>query len=233
MIFSAVFNAFFPLRCPGCDGINDTKASLCSDCSERMLHPSRKKNRCDICFLSAKECICAKRQYYDKLCVPLYYEGKTRSALHKLKFRGRRDLAKPIAKLITEALRERDMLEKTDYITFIPMRRYDRFVRGYNQAELIAREISAISGIPCEKLLRKTVKTPKQHLLNRTERSGNLLGVFEPEKDKTDIISGKTILVADDIITTGCTANEISKTLLIFGAESVEICACAAPKKIK
>lgn len=233
MISSAVFNAFFPLRCPGCDGINDTKSYLCSDCSGKMIHPSHKKNRCDICFLTEKECICAKHQYYDKLCVPLYYEGKTRGALHRFKFRGRRDLAKPMARLITEALRERNMLEDTDYITFIPMKGYDRFIRGYNQAQLLAREISALSGIPCEALLRKTVKTPKQHLLNRTERSGNLLGVFEPEKHKSDIIRGKNILVADDIITTGCTANEIAKTLLIFGAESVRVCACAAPKKIK
>ncbi len=231
MIFSKVADIFFPARCPGCDGINDTHSPLCSDCSEIMLHPSDKKSRCDICFMPAKECLCSKRQYFEKLCVPLYYENKTKLTLHRFKFRSRRDLAKAYAQLLVQSLNERDMLRDADFLTHIPMRPYDVFVRGYNQSKLIAEHMSKITGIPCASFLIKMRRTKKQHSLGKTARSGNLLGVFEPDKTQLDKLQNKTVIVIDDIITTGSTLNENAKTLLIFGAGKVYACACAVTKK--
>ena len=180
--------------------------------------------------MSTAECICKERQYYDRLVVPLYYENPVRSSLRRFKFKGRRDLAKQYARLLALSLEERNLPEKTDIITCIPMSRTDIFLRGYNQSQLIAKQLSKITGLPFRKLLYKKYRTKKQHRLTREARSGNLLGVFEPCRNMTEIIDGRTILVIDDIITTGSTLNEISKTLLIFGADKVFVSACAATK---
>ena len=88
-------------------------------------------------------------------------------------------------------LKNRDFLGKTDIITFIPMRPFAKFMRGYNQAELIARRLSVHSGIPCLPLLTKEFPTKSQHNLRGIARSGNLSGVFEPAKELTDEIKGK------------------------------------------
>ncbi len=223
-------NILFPPRCCGCDSITGTDFPLCDNCKRLMLHPHEKKNRCDICFFSTENCICRKHQYFDKICIPLLYEGNTRKTIFRLKFRSRPDIAKNFAKLIYSALLERDMVKDIDIITFVPMRKYAEFRRGYNQAQLIAKHLSELSGIPCCELLYKTQKSADQHSLAKFERSGNLLGIFEPLKDKIPHIEEKRILITDDVLTTGATLNEIAKTLLIFGAKGVSITVCAATK---
>lgn len=132
-----------------------------------------------------------------------------------------------------ESLRQRNMLDNTDIITFIPMTPYAKFRRGYNQSELIAKHLSELSGKTCKQLLYKISATDKQHCLSGIERTGNLLGVFEPAKEQADQIKDKRILVIDDVSTTGSTFNEIAKTLLIFGASEVYAAAFTARKKGK
>ncbi len=221
---------FFPPRCCGCDKLTSRDFPLCEDCSKLIIHPSEKRNRCDICFLSEENCLCRKFQYYEKLCIPLHYEGDTKRVIFKLKFRSRPDIAENFAKLIYYALNERCMTKSIDVITFVPMRKFAKFLRGYNQAELIAKHLSSLACIPCHPLVYKTEKTENQHSLSKTERTGNLLGIFEPLKESISLIEGKRILIVDDVFTTGSTLNEIAKTLLIFGAESVSIAVCAATK---
>ena len=230
MILSKITDFIFPVRCPSCDKLADTEFPLCTSCTGLMLHPAKEKRRCNVCFMSINECICTARQYFDKLTVPLYYESPVKQTVHRFKFRGRRDLGKQYARLLVIALEERKLTDKIDYITNIPMSRKDRFIRGYNQSQLIAEHISAITGIPYEEFLYKKFRTAKQHTLGKEARSGNLLGVFEPRKELIEKFEGRSVLVIDDIITTGSTLNEISKTLLIFGADKIYVGACAAAK---
>lgn len=233
MKFSSVAEIFFPLRCPGCDGIPEKDFPVCTACKELIIHPEKSKASCEICFLSLKNCICSKRQFYDKLSASFIYDGTPKRMIFKLKFRARPDLAKSYAKLLFYSLNERNMLEKTDVITFIPMHPFDKFKRGYNQSELMARYISMLSGVPCLPLLQKIVKTKSQHSLSKKMRSGNLLGAFEPATKYLSEIENKNILIIDDVSTTGATFNEIAKTLLIFGANEVFAAACTVTKKEK
>lgn len=233
MIFSKLTDLIFPVRCPCCDKPADTTLPLCSSCKEKMLHPSEEKRRCEICSFSTRDCICKDRQYFDRLCIPLYYEDEAKKTLHRFKFRGRRDLAKQYARLLVQALDERKLTDSTDCITNVPMSRGDRFLRGYNQSQLIAEQISSLTGIPYEEFLYKKHKTKKQHSLGKEARSGNLLGAFDILPGRSGAPEGRTILVVDDILTTGSTLNEISKTLLIFGADRIFVCACAVTKNQK
>lgn len=230
MTLSKITDLIFPVRCPSCDKPADTDFPLCTSCRALMLHPAKGKKYCSVCAMSINECICTGRQYFDKLAVPLYYEPPVKQTVHRFKFKGRRDLGKQYARLLVTTLEERKLLGKIDYITNIPMSRMDRFIRGYNQSQIIAKHISTITGIPYEEFLYKKFRTKKQRTLGKEARSGNLLGVFEPHKELIKKFEGRTVLVADDIITTGSTLNEISKTLLIFGTDKVYVSACAATK---
>ncbi len=233
MIFSKIHNILFPPRCCGCDAITDTKFPVCTACMKNLIQVEEKRAKCSSCMLSKDKCICIKKQYFEKISACFYYEGSQVKSVFKLKFRARRDLAKSFAGTMYYSLKERDMLRDTDIITFIPMHPINKFLRGYNQARLIAEYLSEYSGIPCKQLLKKEGRTSTQHKLNHILRSGNLIGIFEPVKNSENDIKGKNILIVDDVMTTGSTFNEAAKTLLIFGAEAVFISCCTVTKKSK
>lgn len=226
-------NIFLPPRCAGCDDITDRDFPVCDKCRKLIIEPADSKHRCDVCFLPHNKCICINRQFFEKLSVSFFYEGEVKNTVFKFKFRARPDIAKNYSELIYRSLKQRNMLEDTNMITFVPMSKIRQFRRGYNQSELLAKKLSEISGIPCIGILKRAGKSQVQHSLSRSARSGNLLGMFEPERKYREEIKGKTFLVVDDVYTTGSTLNEIAKTLLIFGADKVYAASITAVKKQK
>lgn len=106
-----------------------------------------------------------------------------------------------------------------DLCTFVPSAKDDYKKRGYNQAELLAKDFCERTNLKCEELLVKNFSTEAQHNLSSAERSGNLLGAIDL-KDGVDI-ENMRILLVDDIKTTGSTLNECAKNLLIGGAAEV------------
>lgn len=221
-IFSLLLSILFPSRCVICDKIIKNDMSVCEACSEMRLHPAAKGVKCDICFLSPADCCCRKKTYYRKFSAPFKGSEQTRKSVYKIKYSARLDKLKPFALLMADALKERNMLDTTDIISFIPMGDKSKRKRGFNQAEELAKALSEITDIPMEALLYKYLSTEPQHSVGGTlARSGNLLGAYEPYKEKLNIIANKNILLIDDIMTTGNTFNEAAKTLLIFGADNV------------
>jgi ComF family protein len=93
--------------------------------------------------------------------------------------------------------------------------------RGYNQAELMAREISRLTGIEVEELLVKRVETVRQARLNRKERLSNLKGAIKA--GNRQLIVNKVIVVVDDVITTGATAEAVAAALKRAGAAKVYV----------
>ncbi|MBR0509014.1 MAG: ComF family protein [Clostridia bacterium] len=226
--------AVFPQRCLVCDRLIEKDRYLCGECEKLRLNYPQRSPTCDICGLRLEKCGCRTRLLYEKAVFPLPYEGKVRASLQKLKFKGYLDKVEGFAALIQTALGERGLTEKIDVITFIPMMKDAEYRRGYNQAQVLAEALAKRTGIPCERLLEKICDTPVQHSLSADMRRGNLLGAYEPPEDKRATVAGKTILVTDDILTTGSTCNEAAKTLLIYGAEAVYCAAAAAtPRKEK
>lgn len=221
----------FPARCCVCDRVVPPGKDMCPECAKTLISYPAKRAYCKICGVEYENCTCGKRLLYSTATSPFYYENNTKRSLLKMKFNGRLDLIKPFAKYMTEVLEQRGITESTDIITFIPMRRNAVISRGYNQAEKLATEIGRLTGIPVKPLLKKISSTPKQHRLGMHRRRGNIMGVFDPADGCSEDITGKNILVADDIITTGSTLNEAAKTLLIFGAERVDVTAVAMGRK--
>ena len=225
----------FPPRCVVCRKPLPRDRMICPDCERYVNHPDPSRSRCSVCFLPQKECVCGKKLYYDKLAAPFLGSTPAKQSVYDMKFRQKLDLIKPLAHFIKLALDERDMTDKADLITYIPMSRARRFQKGFDHAEELAKELAKLTALPCEALLERYQKAPPQHSMKkRIMRSGNLLGVYEPVRERLQDIEGRRILLVDDITTTGATFNEAAKTLMIFGAESV-CCACALinPKPAK
>ena len=148
-----------------------------------------------------------------------YYNEESSKIIKGLKYNQRKYYVKFIAKMMTE---DRCIFDKVDIITFVPISAKRKRVRGFNQAEEIAKEISKIVNIDVVELLEKVKDNKTQAGLSQKERLENLKGTFKIKESEKEKVSGKRILVVDDVFTTGATLNECSSVLKI-----------AKPKEIK
>jgi ComF family protein len=147
----------------------------------------------------------------------LLFTEPLRQIIHHLKYSDRVSLAKPLGNLM------RDLLDAEQFhgtiVIPVPLHRARERARGYNQAELLAARL----GRPVERrLLRRRKNTPSQTGLSRAQRKRSLAGAFEVRGS----FSG-SVIVVDDVYTTGATINEIAKTLKRAGAERVEVLTAA------
>ena len=141
---------------------------------------------------------------------PLYYEGDVRESLLRYKFGGISSYADIYAEFIAKCVDENEI--SCDIITWVPLsaKRFRR--RGYDQAKLIADELSKLTGIECLNLLRKNRNNPAQSGTGTAEkRRANVAGVYSSKNSA--YISGKKILIVDDIVTTGATLSECARVL--------------------
>ncbi|HYC59010.1 MAG TPA: phosphoribosyltransferase family protein [Thermoanaerobaculia bacterium] len=152
------------------------------------------------------------------------YRGSLEPLLHALKFRRHDFLADALSSLLEETLRERGDLA-FDAIAAVPMPRARERRRGYNQAELLARALSRRLGIRCDMtLLTRAGERAAQSTLPRRLRAGNVRGAFAASA----LAKGTSILLIDDICTTGETLRACSAALMDGGA--ARVCAIAVAK---
>ena len=159
--------------------------------------------------------------YIDFFCAYTAYKNYGIDLAAKLKNENNGYAISGAAYLIYKSFCEKDSkrLNEVDLITYIPMRRKDIYKRGYNQCRLMANELSCITDKPFRSLLVKTRDTRQQKTLGAIERRENVKGVFSCTKPK--LVKGRTILLIDDISTTGSTLSEAAKVLKEAGAERV------------
>ncbi|CDE83434.1 putative amidophosphoribosyltransferase [Clostridium sp. CAG:273] len=151
------------------------------------------------------------------------YEGIIRSKIISYKFDDKPYLYKSFCEIFVKNKKVCEFLKNYDIIISVPMYKKKKNQRGYNQSELIAREIAKkVKNIEYRSdILLKIKNTANQSLLNKEQRQENLKNAYEV-KNK-EYISNKNILIFDDIYTTGSTANECSKMLVEAGARSIGI----------
>ena len=229
-IFDAFLNAVFPRRCSYCGKTVKPGMSCCDDCAVSL--PRIEGEICRKCGREKKCCSCRNAEkYYDGLAAPFYFTGNVRKGIHAYKFRRWRTSAEAFGGEMAKTVRSRFESVDFDFIISVPLTDKSRRERGYNQCELLADELSRHLGIEHKKdILVKIYETRKQHTISSVFRKGNLSGVFEVNNPAE--VEGKTILLVDDISTTGETFNECSKMLWLYGAESVYCVSVAlTPKK--
>ena len=212
-ILKFISDALFPqsFTCDLC-GIETFNTNLCPDClktvefNDKEVCPvcGRKNSISDICF----ECK-AKAPLFKKGVSPLVYQGGSAALIAKFK-NGNAYLKDYFADLIAEKLKK---FPYFDCIVYVPMTEKAVYARGYNQAELLAKSISARVGVPViEDAVIKQKDTPEQKTLSRKEREKNLKGCFKVKKHSE--LKYKYVLLVDDVLTTGATSEAICKLLL-------------------
>ncbi len=112
-----------------------------------------------------------------------------------------------------------------DMISPVPMTKRELFRREINASALLAKRLSKTLGVPYRNTLRKIRETRPQSSLGRAERKRNLRDAFRAEKDAS--LEGKTVLLVDDVLTTGFTLSEASRTLKKAGARRIKIAVLA------
>jgi ComF family protein len=219
-----------PSQCHCCDRpLEEGKKGFCADCFSqiRRLDPPF----CSVCgapFPSREvenhpcgECV-TKERYFSMARALGYYEGPLQEAIHRWKYRGMLSLTSFFGEWMADALRRHWGGASPDILLPVPLHKHRLRERGFNQALLLAQDLSRRTGIPCGKrILRKEKPTLPQVNLGSSEREKGVRGAFQmTEKDR---LKGKSILLVDDVYTTGATVNECSKVLIAGGAERVDV----------
>jgi ComF family protein len=147
-----------------------------------------------------------------------FYDGVLRQLIHLYKYRKVRTLDGPLGDLLLRAL-PRD--EAFDCVTPVPLHWRQRWQRGFNQADLLARRIALHTGIPRTSLLRRLRSTASQASLSNTGRRRNVAAAFACHRP--DRAVGRKILLIDDVMTTGSTAAACALALKRAGAARVAL----------
>ncbi len=202
-----VLDLLFPPKCPYCETILDNpRAPACRPCQAKLPWLEGRAGERTIDFA-------------DGCFSPLAYENMVREAIHRYKFSRVRALGKPLAVLMAQCLEAR-LPQGADYICWAPLSKKRLRERGFNQAELLGREVGRLRSIPVGPALKKVRNTaPQSDLEEESARRANARGVYAllPGTDLT----GKRVVLVDDVVTSGATLSECAALLRQAQAEQV------------
>jgi ComF family protein len=150
------------------------------------------------------------------------YDGPWREAALRLKHHTGEGLAELLGELWAERCRPQVAAVGAACVVPVPLHWWRRWRRGYNQSAALAHGLAAALGLPCRpRWLRRVRHTPAQHLLPRSARRDNLRGAFRASASAR--VRGATVLLVDDVMTTGSTAHEAAAALRKKGAARVVV----------
>jgi ComF family protein len=203
--------------CPACEKkLQRVRAPFCMKCG-KPLPPGSRREYCGDCERHSHAFTQGRAVFV--------YQGAVIGSMHRLKYSDRRDYAPVFAREAYRGLHDWIDRIAVDAIIPVPLHRKRRRVRGYNQAELLARELSKLSGVPLETdLLVRTSNTKPQKTLNSSERKNNLKNAFQINKKRVQL---EKVLIIDDIYTTGSTVDAAAAALIGAGITKVYVlCIC-------
>jgi ComF family protein len=215
-MLDALLDLVLPPRCGGCGRLGSLYCERCRLRTRLLEEP--------ICLRCGAEveharssCSCRGRiRRLTRLRSAAAYEGPLEKALHHFKYDGRRPLAAPLALLLAERLAVEGLAAEA--VTWVPLHARRRRRRGYNQAELLGRELARLCRLPPLSGLVRLRDTPPQVGLDRLRRQSNVAGAFgwvgvELER--------RSLLLVDDVATTGATLDACAGALKAAGAGAV------------
>ncbi len=196
----------------------------------RKVLSSRELDLCGRCRVEAPEYPNRKRQlqFLDSFAAVWYYEGSVRTSLLRFKFRGARSYAAAYGRMLAMKIQQ-EHPEGFDLLTWVPISRRRKLRRGYDQVFLIAKAVGRELELAPQPVLKKVRHNPPQSgMEDPARRKANVLGVYRVIRP--ELVSGKRVLLLDDILTTGATASEAARVLKTAGAKEVHCAAVAARK---
>lgn len=219
----------YPLTCAICGKlVEDGNLPVCPTCwnqLEKLPEPI-----CLAChsFLTLK-LVCPDCNK-NNLVLPVFalgiFDDYYRPLIHQFKYEHSIPLGRALGKKLGEHLKDFKLSDNLDLIIAVPLHKSRRRRRAFNQSDILTHEISKILGRPThKKLLKRIRKTADQTHLNREQRQVNVKGAFA--LTNPELVSGKQILLVDDVTTTGATLTECARVLLQAKARSI-ICSTLA-----
>ena len=201
--------------CPSCRGSLEPITGLCCQ-------------KCGVPLESGGEyCFFCRGDKSGRLSVKLVrsaftFNPELKSVIHAFKYRGRKDLAKPLGLDMAGAYDRHPELGDYKFTLAVPLFADKEHERGFNQSELLARVLARERKLfLLEGAVERVINTPTQTGLSKTERHENMKGAFRVSKP--ELVKGRRILIVDDVATTLATADELARALAEAGAKDVAV----------
>ncbi len=215
-MWTGLVDILFPPRCGGCQAEGSLWCQTCAASLVFVQPPT-----CDKCGEPNTVGLCSKCQAQPLQIEAIYsavvFDGQIRHAVHGFKYERQSSLAEPFGRLLAAYWQSRAL--HADWLIPVPLHAARQRERGYNQSELLARQLSRQVGVPTlPNGLRRTRATKVQMQLNAAERKINVAGAFQADDVR---LRGRRAVVIDDVCTTGATLDACAIALLQAGAASV------------
>jgi ComF family protein len=222
-LIDIVLDIIYPRHCYICKKFigNTSHQFLCYSCLHNL--PLTRYEICQHCgkslgkgIPSLKRCPRCKNWHFSFSSVRSsgLYEKNLRKLILDLKFKKQYHLHYVLGKILIRHLKKYPFAKPFDVVTPVPMYFFDEIQRGYNHSYLLAKMVAKEWNIPfIPNLLRQTKRKKQQSTLSAQERKKNILGVFTVSPDLAQNWQNKTVLLVDDVFTTGSTVQECTKVL--------------------
>lgn len=227
-VIKAAIELIFPKVCPLCEKLKNVgeQEGVCSKCRKKIIYISEPFcNKCgkeiddnekELCYDCSKN-----KHYFDKSRALYSYNDDIKKSIYSFKYKNQKEFAKFYAKDIHKKFSNWIVNNRIDIIVPIPLHKKKLKKRGYNQAELLARELSKFTDAQVVNVVERIKYTKPQKALSNIKRKENLKDAFIIKEG----IEGLNILLIDDIYTTGSTLDNVSKILYKNKANKV-VCLC-------
>ena len=202
--------------CRDCIGrIEFVGEPTCRKCGHELGPHTRDGRRCINCRNTPLR--------FDRAVAAAHHTGAARDLVLALKFAAQHQNVYPLSKLLAARLGDTDVPERAQLVVPVPLHRSRQRSRGFNQSELLAKELAARLSLPVStKVLRRVVNTPPQSRgMSLASRRANVKGAFAATRPRE--LQGKSVLLVDDVLTTGATTSECAGVLKRAGAKKVYV----------
>lgn len=223
-LWGDVLDVVFPERCVACDVVlSQPKTFFCEECAPEVEEiPSVACARCSepgahpqgLCLR------CARRlPRFSRAFAPLEHDGSVARAIQRFKYEGHPELSRPLGALLVRTSAQ-FLAVAPEAVVPLPLHASRYRERGYDQAALLAVEVARLAKrVLRDDGLRRVRPTSRQVGQSDEERAANVAGAFEASPG----VKGLRVLLIDDVLTTGATANEAAHALLTAGAVEVQV----------
>ena len=216
-VFGSVIDFVFPPACPVCGGAFNARDIICPDCIDAITE-------CSCRYIPPERSL----KYVDRISILLPYDSVCRTLIHALKYHGMKSTGPVLGTLMAKKTFKNCSPPENSCLVPVPLHPFKLKERGYNQSERLAAGFASFTGFEiCDNLITRTKHTGTQTALDHEQRALNVSDAFRYSGGKS--LSGRPVIIIDDVMTTGSTISECAKSLKEGGAGVIIISVVATP----